>query len=103
MHEFMEAMREVFPQLLVQFEDFETSTALPLLQKYRNEHLCFNDGILVNNNNKRKRRGGVKEREREREREEKAISHHTESVRPGKSPFSVNVLLHINLFLFTCI
>eukprot|EP00026_Physarum_polycephalum_P006125 Phypoly_transcript_06166.p1 GENE.Phypoly_transcript_06166~~Phypoly_transcript_06166.p1 ORF type:complete len:603 (+),score=84.99 Phypoly_transcript_06166:38-1810(+) len=43
--EFMHAVRQRWPHVLVQFEDFETTNALPLLQKYRDEHLCFNDDI----------------------------------------------------------
>jgi len=43
--EFLHAVRHRWPNVLVQFEDFETSNALPLLQKYRDEHLCFNDDI----------------------------------------------------------
>jgi len=43
--EFMHAVRNRWPNVLVQFEDFETSNALPLLHKYRDTHLCFNDDI----------------------------------------------------------
>ncbi|RXW24430.1 hypothetical protein EST38_g1441 [Candolleomyces aberdarensis] len=45
MHEFMEAMREVFPQLLVQFEDFSTDNAFRYLDLFRNQYRCFNDDI----------------------------------------------------------
>ncbi|EAU86040.2 malate dehydrogenase [Coprinopsis cinerea okayama7 len=45
MHEFMEAMREVFPQLLVQFEDFSTDNAFRYLDLFRNQYRVFNDDI----------------------------------------------------------
>jgi len=43
--EFMEAVFERWPQVVVQFEDFETSKAIPLLAKYRHRYRCFNDDI----------------------------------------------------------
>lgn len=43
--EFMEAVRFRYPKVLVQFEDFSSSVAQTLLNKYRYEHLCFNDDI----------------------------------------------------------
>jgi malic enzyme len=43
--EFMEAVRYRWPNVLVQFEDFDSSVAQPLLNKYREDHLCFNDDI----------------------------------------------------------
>lgn len=43
--EFMEAVRYRWPNVLVQFEDFDSSVAQPLLNKYRENHLCFNDDI----------------------------------------------------------
>jgi malate dehydrogenase (oxaloacetate-decarboxylating)(NADP+) len=43
--EFMEAVRYRWPNVLVQFEDFDSSVAQPLLDKYRHKHLCFNDDI----------------------------------------------------------
>jgi malic enzyme len=43
--EFMEAVRYRWPNVLVQFEDFDSSVAQPLLDKYRDNHLCFNDDI----------------------------------------------------------
>ena len=43
--EFMEAVRYRWPNVLVQFEDFNSNVAQPLLDKYRRNHLCFNDDI----------------------------------------------------------
>lgn len=43
--EFMEAVRYRWPNVLVQFEDFDSSVAQRLLDKYRDRHLCFNDDI----------------------------------------------------------
>lgn len=43
--EFMDAVRYRWPNVLVQFEDFDSSVAQRLLDKYRDEHLCFNDDI----------------------------------------------------------
>jgi malate dehydrogenase (oxaloacetate-decarboxylating)(NADP+) len=43
--EFMQAVRFRWPNVLVQFEDFDSSVAQPLLDKYRDSHLCFNDDI----------------------------------------------------------
>ncbi|OTB07820.1 hypothetical protein M426DRAFT_317711 [Hypoxylon sp. CI-4A] len=45
MDEFMEAVTEVFPNMLVQFEDFETEKAFNYLTRYRNKYKCFNDDI----------------------------------------------------------
>ncbi|KAJ1662869.1 hypothetical protein IW140_005405 [Coemansia sp. RSA 1813] len=39
------ALHRAFPDLLVQFEDFSTDHAFGLLDKWRNEILCFNDDI----------------------------------------------------------
>jgi hypothetical protein len=47
MNEFMEAMREVFPQLLVQFEDFSTDNAFRYLDMFRHKYRCFNDDVCV--------------------------------------------------------
>lgn len=44
MQEFMEAVEEVYPDMLVQFEDFETEKAFHYLEKYR-PRKCFNDDI----------------------------------------------------------
>lgn len=43
--EFMKAVRYRWPNVLVQFEDFDSSVAQRLLDKYRENHLCFNDDI----------------------------------------------------------
>ncbi|QSZ31493.1 hypothetical protein DSL72_001060 [Monilinia vaccinii-corymbosi] len=44
MDEFMEAVREVYPEMLVQFEDFESGKAFKYLERYRGEKM-FNDDI----------------------------------------------------------
>ena len=49
MNEFMEAMRDVFPQLLVQFEDFSTDNAFRYLDMFRQKYRCFNDDVRFNN------------------------------------------------------
>ncbi len=43
--EFIQAVSEVFPKALIQFEDFLTPNAYALLNKYRHKQLCFNDDI----------------------------------------------------------
>ncbi len=43
--EFIQATQKVFPQALIQFEDFATRNALRLLDEYRNRARCFNDDI----------------------------------------------------------
>lgn len=45
MDEFMEAVNDVFPEMVVQFEDFETEKAFNYLTRYRNKYKCFNDDI----------------------------------------------------------
>ena len=43
--EFIAAVKRRWPKVLVQFEDFAQSNAMPLLEKYRDELCCFNDDI----------------------------------------------------------
>ena len=43
--EFMQAVKHRWPNALVQFEDFRSDVAQPLLNNYRETHLCFNDDI----------------------------------------------------------
>ncbi|MDB6049715.1 MAG: malic enzyme family protein [Pseudomonas sp.] len=42
---FIEAVQRRWPEVLLQFEDFAQSNAMPLLEKYRDELCCFNDDI----------------------------------------------------------
>ena len=41
----MQAIYSRWPNVVLQFEDFETTKAIPILQKYRNKYSCFNDDI----------------------------------------------------------
>ena len=43
--EFVNAVQDAFPNALIQFEDFLTPNAYRLLERYRDEILCFNDDI----------------------------------------------------------
>lgn len=43
--EFIDAVKDRFPNALLQFEDFATPNAIALLDRYRDELLCFNDDI----------------------------------------------------------
>ncbi|CAG9999767.1 unnamed protein product [Clonostachys byssicola] len=45
MDEFMAAVKEVHPNMVVQFEDFETEKAFKYLDRYRHTQRCFNDDI----------------------------------------------------------
>ncbi|KAK7403309.1 hypothetical protein QQX98_010934 [Neonectria punicea] len=45
MDEFMEAVNDVFPDMIIQFEDFESQKAFDYLERYRNKYTCFNDDI----------------------------------------------------------
>ncbi|KAG9013176.1 hypothetical protein FRB90_006148, partial [Tulasnella sp. 427] len=45
MQEFMQAMKEIFPKLLVQSEDFSTDNAFYFLDLFKYQYLCFNDDI----------------------------------------------------------
>lgn len=41
----MFALREKWPNILVQFEDFNSDNAYPILTRNRKKYLCFNDDI----------------------------------------------------------
>ena len=43
--EFIQAAKNRWPKVLIQFEDFTNDHAFPLLENYRDNTLCFNDDI----------------------------------------------------------
>jgi malate dehydrogenase (oxaloacetate-decarboxylating)(NADP+) len=43
--EFVQAATEKWPNVLIQWEDFTNDKAFPLLERYRDRALCFNDDI----------------------------------------------------------
>ena len=43
--QFVAAVKRRWPNVLLQFEDFALATAMPLLERYRDELCCFNDDI----------------------------------------------------------
>lgn len=45
--EFVEAVMSRWPKAVLQFEDFQLPYAHPLLQRYKDQHLVFNDDIQV--------------------------------------------------------
>lgn len=45
MAEFIAAVKRRWPRVLLQFEDFAQTNAMPLLARYRDELCCFNDDI----------------------------------------------------------
>jgi len=45
--QFVQAVKQEFPETLLQWEDFATPHARPILQRYRNQLLTFNDDIQV--------------------------------------------------------
>jgi malic enzyme len=44
-HEFVKAVRHRWPSALLQFEDFSSDKASPILEAYKESQLCFNDDI----------------------------------------------------------
>ncbi|PSU34789.1 NAD-dependent malic enzyme [Photobacterium lutimaris] len=43
--EFIQAVKQRWPDALIQFEDFAQKNAMPLLERYKNKVCCFNDDI----------------------------------------------------------
>jgi len=46
MDEFVSAITQRYPRAVLQFEDFAIDRAQPLLERYRYDHLVFNDDIM---------------------------------------------------------
>ena len=46
--EFVHALYRRYPSTLLQFEDFSSDKASTILEKYRDNYLCFNDGERAN-------------------------------------------------------
>ncbi|MGV8267470.1 NAD-dependent malic enzyme, partial [Pseudomonas aeruginosa] len=42
---FIQAIKRRWPNVLLQFEDFAQTNAMPLLERYKDELCCFNDDI----------------------------------------------------------
>ena len=47
MDELVRALMGRYPRAVLQFEDFNLEHALPLLDRYRDHHLVFNDDVQV--------------------------------------------------------
>ena len=47
MDEIVTALTQRYPNAVIQFEDFAIDRAKPLLERYRYDHLVFNDDIQV--------------------------------------------------------
>jgi len=47
MQEFVDSMKEVFPRLFVQFEDFSTDNAFRYLDMFRSKYRVFNDDVSL--------------------------------------------------------
>jgi malate dehydrogenase (oxaloacetate-decarboxylating)(NADP+) len=45
MDEFMIAMNDIFPGIIVQHEDFESEKAFHFLERYQNKYSMFNDDV----------------------------------------------------------
>ncbi|MCG6451080.1 malic enzyme-like NAD(P)-binding protein, partial [Vibrio parahaemolyticus] len=43
--DFLNAIRQRWPDALIQFEDFSQTNAMPLLNRYHDQCCCFNDDI----------------------------------------------------------
>ena len=47
LEEFIQAVKQRWPEALIQFEDFAQKNAMPLLERYKNRICCFNDDFDV--------------------------------------------------------